>query len=145
MTNFIASALISLGLMTSPQQAEVETKAAIPTMVVEAAKKHGIDPHIALAIAHHESRFNCSAVGRSGELGVMQVKPATARVVGVTGNLKDCRTGIEAGMLYLKQAFARHGKDCAGISAYQRGIYGGSSCSAYGRKILATAAKKQTT
>lgn len=111
---------------------------SVHALVTEAALRHGVDPALAHAVATVESRYRCSAVGRAGELGVMQVKPATARSVGVTGNLRDCATGIEAGMRYLKQALARHGDGCGGISAYNMGIHRKASfCNGYGRKVMA--------
>lgn len=111
---------------------------SVHDLVTAAALRHGIDPALAHAVATVESRYRCSAVGRAGELGVMQVKPATARSVGVTGNLRDCATGIEAGMRYLKAALERHGTGCAGVSAYNMGIHRTSSvCNGYGRKVMA--------
>lgn len=108
-------------------------------MIVEAAEDHGVDPKLALAIAKVESGFNCKARGSSGEQGVMQVLPRTAKGVGVKGNLYDCKTGIEAGMRYLKQAIDRHGEGCSGISAYNMGIHRDSvACTKYGKKILST-------
>ncbi|WP_372424031.1 lytic transglycosylase domain-containing protein [Salinarimonas chemoclinalis] len=129
-----------------PETAQVATAAATPAaaagsvqaMVTAAALRHGIDPTLAHAMAMVESGYRCSAVGRAGELGVMQVKPATARSVGVTGNLRDCATGIEAGMRYLRASIDRHGAGCGGISAYNMGIHRKASfCNGYGRKVMA--------
>jgi soluble lytic murein transglycosylase-like protein len=67
----------------------------------------------------------------------MQVKPATARGVGVTANMrKDCNAAIVAGVRYLKMAIARGGATCAGISLYNRGVYARPVCTVYGRKVL---------
>lgn len=117
----------------------------VAALVAARARAHGIDPALALAIAKVESNFRCDAVGRSGELGIMQVKPATARSVGITGNLRDCETGIEAGLLYLRAAIERHGEGCGAISAYNIGIHRNTApCTGYGRKVLATMANVQT-
>ena len=47
-------------------------------LVATAAAKAGVDPTLAVAIAYQESRLNPN-VGRgtSGEIGMMQVMPAT--------------------------------------------------------------------
>ncbi|MGP9821102.1 lytic transglycosylase domain-containing protein [Salinarimonas sp. NSM] len=117
---------------------------SVQAMVTAAALRHGIDPTLAHAMAMVESNYRCSAVGRAGELGVMQVKPATARSVGVTGNLRDCATGIEAGMRYLRASIDRHGAGCGGISAYNMGIHRQASfCNGYGRKVMARMSRVQ--
>lgn len=109
------------------------------SMVSEAADANGIPRNIAHAIVRVESNYNCHLTGRAGERGIMQVKPATARSVGVTGNLYDCRTGLEAGMRYLRLAIARGGSGCAGLSLYQRGVYGRPHCTVYGHKVIRAA------
>jgi soluble lytic murein transglycosylase-like protein len=111
--------------------------ASVRAVVKETAKKHGVPPKLALAVADVESRFQCHARSRSGARGVMQVMPRTARGVGVHGNLYDCRIGAEAGMRYLSAIIKRHGVSCASISLYNRGAYARPVCTAYGRKVLA--------
>jgi soluble lytic murein transglycosylase-like protein len=73
--------------------------------------------------------------GRAGERGVMQVLPRTARSVGISGNLYDCATGIEAGLRYLRLAVLMHVRAgwCAVASAYNSGTWRGSRCTHYGR------------
>lgn len=93
----------------------------------------------ALAITRFESNFNMHRRGAAGERGAMQVLPATARHVGVRGNLYG-PAGIEAGILYLKEVLAtqrRYGL-CAALSAYNHGV-GRVACTHYGRAILALA------
>ncbi len=105
--------------------------------VDDAASKHNIPKKIAHAVVRVESNYNCRARNsRSGALGAMQVLPATARSVGVTGNLTDCRTGIDAGMRYLRQALDKGGSGCEGVSLYERGIFASPTCSSYGQKVM---------
>lgn len=67
----------------------------------------------------------------------MQVKPATARGVGVTGNLRDCATGIRAGVQVLKRALTLAGGDwCVAASLFNSGFGGRRHCSPYGRKVI---------
>jgi soluble lytic murein transglycosylase-like protein len=108
-------------------------------IVSNTAHRHGVSPRIAWAVMKVESGGNCNAVSSAGALGAMQVKPATARGVGVRGNLRNCQTGIEAGMRYLRQAMNKYGSLCAALSAYNRGLYARPTCSAYGRKVLRVA------
>ncbi|WP_316207299.1 transglycosylase SLT domain-containing protein [Bradyrhizobium sp. SZCCHNR3118] len=111
----------------------------LDSLIDAAADEHGIPRSLAHAVVKVESNYNCRLRGSHGERGVMQVKPATARSVGVTGDLFDCSTGLRAGMLYLSIAIRRGGGGCSGISLYQRGVYGRPTCTAYGRKVLRAA------
>ncbi|BAM87654.1 soluble lytic transglycosylase, SLT domain [Bradyrhizobium oligotrophicum S58] len=108
-------------------------------LINSAADQHGLAPSLVHAVIRVESNYNCRLTGRAGERGIMQVKPATARSVGVTGDLYDCSTGLRAGLRYLRIAISRGGVGCAGISLYQRGVYGRPVCTAYGRKVLRAA------
>ena len=114
-------------------------------MLVRAkAEALGVPAGLALAIARYESGGRCALRGRSGERGAMQVLPQTARAVGVTGNLYDCATGIEAGLRYLKLALAMHAADgwCAVASAYNAGTWRASRCTAYGRAVVLAAGRE---
>jgi hypothetical protein len=105
------------------------------------AEALGVPAGLALAIMHYESGGRCQMRGRAGERGAMQVLPQTARSVGVTGNLYDCATGIEAGLRYLRLAASMHAEAgwCAVASAYNSGTWRGSRCTRYGRAITIAA------
>jgi soluble lytic murein transglycosylase-like protein len=108
-------------------------------MVTDAAKRHGVPPRIAHAVIATESGYRCDARSRSGARGIAQVMPATARGVGVHGNLFDCSVGLEAGMRYLSYIIRKHGHGCAAISLYERGAYARPVCTKYGRTVLSRA------
>jgi soluble lytic murein transglycosylase-like protein len=105
------------------------------------AEALGVPVNLALAVARYESGGRCGMRGRAGERGAMQVLPQTARSVGVTGNLYDCATGIEAGLRYLRLAMMMHAQArwCAVASAYNHGTWHGSSCTRHGRLVAFTA------
>lgn len=108
-------------------------------MAAQIARQNGVPVALVRAVMTVESGGKCSARNRSGATGAMQVKGATARGVGVHGNLLDCRTGITAGVRYLKQALAaNHGNVCAAASSYNTGLGVRGRCSGYGRKVVAT-------
>lgn len=109
------------------------------SIIDAAADAHGVPRALAHAVIKVESNYNCTLRGRAGERGIMQVKPATARSVGVTGNLFDCSTGARAGMRYLRLAISRGGAGCAGVSLYQRGVFARPSCTAYGQRVMRAA------
>jgi soluble lytic murein transglycosylase-like protein len=116
-------------------------QAQLRAMVDDMARLHGVDPAVARAVIHVESRWQCDVRSSHGAVGLMQVLPATARGVGVHGNLRDCRTGAEAGLRYLAEAKRRHGPGCAGISAYNHGIHRAPRCTGYGRRVLQLAGR----
>lgn len=114
--------------------------ADIVAMVSSAASAAGVPLAIALAVVRHESGYRANARGRAGEIGLMQIKYATARGMGYAGSaagLYDPSTNLTFGMRYLRTALDRGGSGCSGIALYQRGVYGRASCSSYGRKVLA--------
>jgi soluble lytic murein transglycosylase-like protein len=130
-----AAVVVGCALPSLVQAREVEP--TIYDLVTRIAEEHGVDPALAHAVVEVESGYDCSAKNRrSTATGPMQVLKGTARAVGVSGDLRDCRTGLEAGMRYLKKmVVAAHGNECAAASAYNRGSVRG--CSAYGRKVVA--------
>lgn len=116
-------------------------KSRVAEIVRARAEALGVPVALALAITRYESGGHCHMRGRAGERGAMQVLPQTARSVGVTGNLYDCATGIEAGLRYLRLAVWMHAQAgwCAVASAYNSGTWRGSRCTHYGRAIAIAA------
>jgi len=78
--------------------------------VAVAAKRHGVPLSLALAVIHMESGGRCDARGRAGELGPLQIKPATARGIGYRGpisSLRTCTAGLDLGMKHNAMALQR--------------------------------------
>jgi soluble lytic murein transglycosylase-like protein len=121
-----------LVVVAAPAAATPEARAAL----AEAALANNVPVAIVEAVARTESGLRCNAVGTGPSIGVMQVNPRTARSVGVTGDLTDCRTGAEAGVRYLALAMRTRADLCAALSAYNTGISGRARCTAYGRRLL---------
>lgn len=95
------------------------------SLIGKHAKAHGVPVELAEAVVHVESRFNPKARGRAGEIGLMQIKPATARLIGYRGSAKglyDPETNLTWGMLYLAQAYKlANGDTCGAILRYNGG------------------------
>ena len=89
------------------------------------AKQYGVAVDLAHAIVKVESNFNASARGSAGEIGLMQIKPATARMMGYSGSAKglyDPETNIKFGMMYLAKAQElSDGTTCGTILKYNAG------------------------
>ena len=76
-------------------------------MIERFATENDVPPEFAHAIVEIESRFRPDVLGRAGEIGLMQIKPATARLMGFRGPAKalfDPETNIKYGMKYLAKA-----------------------------------------
>lgn len=89
------------------------------------AKQYGVPAGLAHAIVQVESNFDASARGSAGEIGLMQIKPATARMMGYSGSVKDLydpETNIKFGMKYLAKAQElSDGTTCGTILKYNAG------------------------
>lgn len=93
----------------------------IAKMVHLAAKKHGVDPKLAMAVAQAESGLSNEAVSPVGAVGVMQLMPETARSLGVR-NIHDPRENIDGGVRYLKQMLTTFNGDVSkAVAAYNAG------------------------
>jgi hypothetical protein len=92
------------------------------SQILEAAKKHRIDPALLAAIIRVESNFVSWAVSRKGARGLMQLMPATARRLGVKRPF-DPRDNIRGGAAYLAELAERFGETNAELilAAYNAG------------------------
>lgn len=84
--------------------------AYLAEIINEAAQRYDVDPNLIAAMAFKESRFNPNAVSRLGAEGVMQLKPRTARSLGVTNSF-DARQNILGGTKYLRKLLDRFNGD----------------------------------
>ena len=76
-------------------------------LIEQYAAENGVPIELAHAMIEIESQFRPDVRGRHGEIGLMQIKPATARLVGFRGSAKalyDPETNIKYGMRYLAKA-----------------------------------------
>lgn len=76
--------------------------AYLAEIINDASEKYGVDPNLIAAVAFKESRYNPNAVSRTGAEGIMQLKPKTARYLGVTNSF-DPRQNVFGGVKYLRK------------------------------------------
>lgn len=117
----------------------------IKKMLYLSAKKYGVDPKLAVAVATAESNLSPDAVSSAGAVGVMQLMPSTAQSLGVR-NIKDPRENIDGGVQYLGQLLNEFNGDVTeAVAAYNAGPqavknYGGvppySETQSYVAKVL---------
>jgi hypothetical protein len=90
--------------------------------ILEAAKKHRVDPALIAAVIRAESNFVPGAISRKGARGLMQLMPATARRMGVRRDF-DPRENIRGGTAYLAELAERFGETAVDLilAAYNAG------------------------
>jgi len=92
----------------------------VSDVIEAAARVHNIDARLLAAIAHRESAMNENAVSRAGAVGVMQLMPRTAAMLGV--NAWDTRDNIFGAAQYLRRLLDTfHGDLDLTLAAYNAG------------------------
>jgi soluble lytic murein transglycosylase-like protein len=103
----------------------VDGPAGYRALAESEARREGLAPEIAEAVMAVESGFNPAAIGGAGEIGLMQILPSTARMLGFTGTSSDLAvpaTNVHYGVTYLAQAWRLAGGDlCTAVMKYRAG------------------------
>lgn len=89
------------------------------------AKKYHLPLDIADAVMAVESAYDPNAVGTVGEIGLMQVRPETAKLLGFNGQIEDLakpEINIHYGVEYLSEAWRLADGDlCRALMKYRAG------------------------
>lgn len=100
--------------------------ATIRAMVAAEARRQGLSPALAQAIATQESGFRMRIVSPDGAVGVMQLMPSTAGWLGALGHGRidpyDLAGNIRGGVLLLKILGGQTGSQHDQIAAYYEGL-----------------------
>jgi hypothetical protein len=100
-------------------------RAAYLPVLTREAQARGLPPAVADAVATVESGYQAAAVGGVGEVGIMQVRPTTAAMLGHKGSAADLfvpETNIRFGVTYLARAWQLAGGDlCRALMKYRAG------------------------
>ena len=80
--------------------------AYLQAIINEASAKYHVDANLIAAVAFKESRYRPTAVSRIGAEGIMQLKPKTARSLGVSDSF-DPRQNVLGGTKYLRKLIDR--------------------------------------
>jgi soluble lytic murein transglycosylase-like protein len=101
------------------------SKGAYGSIIARYASAYGVPVSLAHAVIRVESNYRANARGSAGEIGLMQIKPATARGLGYSGSasgLFNPETNIKYGMKYLGMAHKLGGgSTCGTILKYNAG------------------------
>ncbi|MGI9481703.1 MAG: lytic transglycosylase domain-containing protein [Hyphomicrobiales bacterium] len=106
-------------------KAQPKTKADYQAIARAEAGKQGVPYELVDAVMFVESRYKKRARGAAGEVGLMQVMPPTAKLLGFNGDnveLQKPENNIRLGTTYLAQAWRLGGKDiCTAVMKYRAG------------------------
>jgi len=102
----------------------------IAKAIVHESQKYGFDPIFVMALIEHESRFEPDQLGSFGEIGLMQIKPSTAKWIADKykiewkgdRSLRDGAQNIVYGTAYidyLREEFESHSR--LYLAAYNMG------------------------
>ena len=108
-------------------QAALAQRAEYEALVVTHAGANGVPVALVHRVIVRESRYQPKLVGRGGTIGLMQIKLATARSLGYTGDaegLRDPNTNLAYGVKYLAGAYhAANGDHNRAMQLYASGYY----------------------
>ena len=100
-------------------------RAAIRAIIERETAITRLPADIAEAVVFVESRYDSTVVGGVGEIGVMQVRPETAAMLGFRGTTEELATldiNIHFGVKYLSRAWRLAGGDlCRALMKYRAG------------------------
>jgi len=114
-----------VGFPTNPGSLALSGRADFDSIIAHHAAKNDVPIALAHAVIQVESSYKPNARGAAGEVGLMQIKPATARGLGFRGSVKalfEPETNIRFGMKYLGEARRLgDGSVCGTILKYNAG------------------------
>lgn len=92
-------------------------------LIAREAKKMGINPRLAVALAYQESGLRTpEKPGAAGEIGIMQIKPTTAEMIGFPREKLDTPVeNVRAGLTYLKMGLDKFGDPVLAVAGYNAG------------------------
>lgn len=94
---------------------------SITALLDAAARRYRLDPRLVREVAWQESGFDPRSVSDKGAMGVMQLMPETARILGVTDPF-DPRQNIDGGARYLRDLLHLYrGNIRLSLAAYNAG------------------------
>jgi soluble lytic murein transglycosylase len=93
------------------------------------ARNYQLDPALVAAVIYQESKFRADAKSESGAIGLMQLKPETAKGIAirtggnrfVTSDLYDPEINVRYGSWYLRHLLDKYDDEKTALAAYNAG------------------------
>ncbi|EWS99970.1 peptidoglycan-binding LysM [Intrasporangium oryzae NRRL B-24470] len=108
-------------------RADVPSRTQIAAMIRATATRHGVDPHLALALGWQESGWNQRAVSVANAIGTMQVMPVSgtwaSQLAGRTLDLYDAQDNITAGVVLLRALQSAADSREQAVAGYYQGLH----------------------
>jgi hypothetical protein len=103
------------------QRANQLPDGGLGALIKKYARLHGVDARLVWAVMRNESGFNLQAVSPKGAMGLMQLIPSTAALMGVSDPF-DAEQNINGGVRYLKLCLAKFNNNVVwALAAYNAG------------------------
>ncbi len=83
------------------------------------SRRYGVDPHLVIALITVESGFRQSAISPKGAIGLMQIMPETARILGI--DPYDPYENLEGGIRHLANLLRKYKDMKLALAAYNAG------------------------
>jgi soluble lytic murein transglycosylase-like protein len=116
----IDTAVPAVRASRSASVAAILAPAPLAAIMRQAAARYSLDVSLIDAVAHQESRYRYNAISPRGALGIMQLMPGTARMLGV--DPFDTVQNIHGGAAYLRMMLDRYNQDeRLALAAYNAG------------------------
>lgn len=103
-----ASGEIVYGQSIGIEKAAIRRARRFEPVIIDAAERHGVNPHLLWVIAYLETRFDPRQKSRAGAQGLMQFMPTTASSYGLTDPYNPIAS-IDAAARYVRDLAARFG------------------------------------
>jgi soluble lytic murein transglycosylase-like protein len=119
--------LTAMAALLAPPHAAAQQRAQYENLIATHARANNLPEALVHRVIVRESRYHPDRVGRGGTIGLMQIKLATARGLGYTGDaqgLRDPDTNLTYGVKYLAGAWRAANSDHArAMHYYASGYY----------------------
>jgi len=119
--------LAAMAALFVSSDAGAQSRAQYESMVATHAAANNVPEALVHRVIVRESKYHPNLVGRGGTIGLMQIKLATARGLGYTGDaagLRNPDTNLAYGIKYLAGAYrAANGDHSRAVRYYAGGYY----------------------
>jgi soluble lytic murein transglycosylase len=124
-----AGAFLYVDTASPPWYERLRYPLAYETIIRGHARNYDLDPALIAAVIYQESKFEVDARSEAGAIGLMQLRPETAKGIAVrTGgsrfrvdDLLDPEINVRYGSWYLRHLLDKYGSEERALAAYNGG------------------------